>query len=362
MRILIVAGGTGGHLFPAIAVANNIREKSCFFDITFCIDKRIDSKLLTSHDYVYYYTFAPQMPSGFSLRWVLFGFRLIASFVNASKILNKVNPEVVIGFGAYVTGPILCLAKMRHKKIVIHEQNVSMGKANSLLSKMASRVAVSFNISIKPDPKYILTGNPIRDDLLKDIEDFNKQKARATLDLDVSKSTVLVMGGSQGSCVINSAFLQMINTLSKEQLDSFQIIHLTGKAEFDSVQSVYKDMNKNCEVYSFYERMGILYKASDLAISRSGATTVSELCASSLPAILVPYQKAGGHQINNAMFLQKHNASIVINQKELSPDLLRDKFLGIINNGNELSGMRKNLSVLFMPDAADKLSEVILKS
>ncbi len=363
MKILIVAGGTGGHIFPAISLADKIRQKDSSADVAFCIDKRVDEKLLNKSNYKYHLLDAPQMPYGISLRWIPFFFRLMVSFYKSAGILNELNPDVVVGFGAYISGPLLTQAKRKNKKIIIHEQNVAMGRANSLLLKISDKIALGFdNPQYKKDARYILTGNPVRAELTEDLNALDKQKALGLLGLDINKKTILVMGGSLGSHIINTAFLQMLNNLSGNILGSLQIIHLTGKEEFAKVQSVYKDIRAEVKVrlYPFFERMGLLYKASDLAICRAGAITVTELCVFALPAILIPYTKAGAHQIENAEFLKEKDAAIMVEEKDFSPAALKGKICSLLENTKKLSVMSKNANLHTGTDAAEKLAEVVL--
>lgn len=360
-RILIAAGGTGGHIFPAISMANKIKEIDSSADVIFCIDKRIDKKLPDKFNYKYYLLDAPRMPYGLSLKWFLFLIKLIFSFSKSARILDEVNPEVVVGFGAYISGPLLAQAKRQNKKIIIDEQNVTMGRANYLLSKISDKIVVGFdNPQYQKDARYILIGNPIREGLLEDLNALNKERALGLLGLDITKKTVLVMGGSLGSHIINTIFLQMLNNLSNTILDSLQIIHLTGKGEFDNVNSVYKNINVRFKAYPFFERMGLLYKVSDFAICRAGAITISELCVFALPAILIPYKKAGAHQMQNAMYLKEKDAAIMIEEKNLTPIALKNAFLSLLNSDEKLSAMSKNTKLLAKIDAAKKLAEAVL--
>ncbi len=377
MRILIAAGGTGGHIFPAITLANKIKQMDSFADVIFCIDKRVDKKLLDKPGYSYYLLNAPRMPYRISFRWIPFLIMLIFSFFKSAKILNEVAPDAVVGFGAYISGPLLAQAKRQNKKIIIHEQNVTMGRANRLLSKISNRIAISFaNPEYLKNNRCLLTGNPIREKLIDDLNAINRERAHRLLGLEVDKMTILVMGGSLGSHIINTEFLQMLNNLSKEVLNSLCIIHLTGKGKFANVQSAYKNIDAEfrtapnsfgtgarirVKLYPFFERMGLLYKAADFAICRAGATTIAELCLFGIPAILIPYTGAGAHQIRNAKFLKEKGAAVMIGERQLTPEVLKKEVVSLLGNNEKLSAMSERANSLPNIDAAEKLAEAVLK-
>ncbi len=402
MRILIAAGGTGGHIFPAITLANKIKQMDSFADVIFCIDKRVDKKLLDKLGYSYYLLNAPRMPYRISFRWIPFLIMLIFSFFKSAKILNEVAPDVVVGFGAYISGPLLTQAKKQNKKIIIHEQNVTMGRANRLLSKISDKIAISFaNPEYLKDNRCLLTGNLIREELIEDLNALNRERAHRLLGLEVDKMTILVMGGSLGSHIINTAFLQMLNNLwygisktkgplkialeslpkadvfsSDTVLNSLCIIHLTGKGKFANVQSAYKNIDGESptvpnsfgtgarirvKLYPFFERMGLLYKAADFAICRAGATTIAELCLFAIPAILIPYTGAGAHQIQNAKFLKEKGAAVMIGERQLTPEVLKKEVVSLLGNNEKLSAMSERVNSLANIDAAEKLAEAVLK-
>ncbi|MFH0732219.1 MAG: undecaprenyldiphospho-muramoylpentapeptide beta-N-acetylglucosaminyltransferase [Candidatus Omnitrophota bacterium] len=361
MKILVVAGGTGGHMFPALAVADKIKEINPSADIVFCIDKRIKEKASSILKYKYLLLEAPKMPYGITLRWFPFFAKLLSAYIKAGGILKEVNPDIVVGFGAYICGPALTYAKRIGKKVIIHEQNVTMGRANRFLSGMSDKIAISFDgPQYKKDKRFIITGNPIRGQLLKDLLALDKRGSRELLELGANRKTILVVGGSLGSHVINTTFLQMLNRLPDNILNDLQIIHLTGEAEFANVQSAYKDIKVKYKAYPFFERMGLLYKAADFAVCRAGASTVAELLHFALPAILIPYTGAGAHQVQNARFLEENSAGLVIEEKRLTPDTLKSSVLALLNDNERLSSLSRNAHSLANKDAAKNLAEIIL--
>lgn len=363
MRILITAGGTGGHIFPAMSMADKLRQADASLDISFCIDGRVDRKLMDKFNYRYYLLNAPRMPYGISFRWISFLIMLFFSLFKSAAILSEINPDVVVGFGAYISGVVLAQAKRKNKKIIIHEQNVTMGRANLILSRISDRIAISFDSpEYQKDARYaryIVTGNPIRTELLEDLKALNREEARRMLDLEAGKTTILVMGGSLGSHIINTVFLKTLNSLPADTLDSLQILHLTGKSDFSDVQSAYKNINVKIKVYPFFERMGLLYKAADFVICRGGASAVAELCAFAMPAILIPYTGAGAHQLENARFLEEKGAAVMLEEKRLTPETLLKEVTALLMDDEKLQAMSNNLSSLAKIDAAEKLAGVV---
>lgn len=362
MRILIAAGGTGGHIFPAMSLAAGIKNTKPESEIIFCIDKRIDAKLLYNAGYKYYLLEAPRMPYRFSVKWVWFLIMLCFSLLKSAKMLNLINPDIVVGFGAYISGPLLMQAKRQKRKVIIHEQNVVMGRANRILSKTADKIAVSFdNPQYENKSRIVLTGNPVRNELMQDLRSLDKKTAIELLGLEPGRVTILVTGGSLGSGIINSVFLQALKDLPDTVLNSLQIIHLTGKDKFDSVQSIYKGIRIKVKLYPFFERIGLIYKGADFAITRAGAGTIAELCLFSLPAILIPYIGAGAHQLDNARFLNERGAGLLIEEKQLTADILKKYILSLLNDRNKLGSMSKQLKSLARIDAAEKLADAVFE-
>ncbi|MBN1405429.1 MAG: undecaprenyldiphospho-muramoylpentapeptide beta-N-acetylglucosaminyltransferase [Candidatus Omnitrophica bacterium] len=362
MKILIVAGGTGGHIFPAVALANKIRDMSPNIEISFCVDKRVNTGMLDKSNYSYSALEAPRMPYGISFKWIPFLIKLMFSFSNPGRILDSLDPDVVVGFGAYISGPILVEAKKRRKKIFIHEQNVVPGRANQLLLKIADKAAFGFeNNRCLRDKKCVVTGNPIRSGLLEDMAALDRERACRLLELSVTQKTALVMGGSLGSRRINELFLNMLRHTSKAALDCLQIIHLTSTDDFDNVQSAYNNIKVSAKVYPFFERMGLLYKAADFAVCRAGAITISELCAFGVPAILIPYTGAGAHQSKNAQHLEARGAAMVINEERLDGiDILKKAVLSLLEDKNKLLSLSENIKKLAQIEAAESLAKLIL--
>lgn len=363
MKILIAAGGTGGHIFPAISLAHEIMRKDSSSTIVFCTDKRSQTKkILKQEGFEFYLIDVPRMPFGLSFKWIWFFPRIFKSLSTSDKILNKVSPDIAVGFGAYISGPIIFKAARRRIRTVIHEQNVNMGRANTILSYYVNRIAVSFKDTIKGNgSKFILTGNPLRRQLLEDLKTLTKEDARKELGLDKTKPAVLVLGGSLGSHRINEKFLKMLESLDNQERQVFEIIHLTGTDDFGFVSSFYNQQKIKAYTSSFLGRMGLAYKAADVAICRAGATTVAELCAFGIPAIFIPYPAAGTHQEHNADYLVKKGLAIKIRNRSLSAYILKNEFLNIINDKQRLSAMSPGLKSLARPEAASELAELVLQ-
>lgn len=362
MRTLIACGGTGGHIFPAIGLAQELKRKG-HSDSLFVIDDSLTSKeLIKEAGFDFMVLDVPKMPYGVSGKWPLFIIKLIMSRLNAQPIVAQINPDVAIGFGAYISGPVIQTAASLGIKTLIHEQNVLMGRANSLLFNMVDRVALSFNSPlIKKEPKCILTGNPIRQDLLDGFKMVTNDEALKAFRFSKKRRTLLVLGGSGGASVINKAMADMVKVLDFEQRDRIQIIHITGYKDYEMVERAYR-VNKVIHwVRDFYDKMALVYKASDMVISRAGAATISEIAFFGLPALFIPYPWAGSHQKDNAAFIAREGAAVIMKESRLSPKKLKDEIFSIINDEGSMRRMTANMRIFSKPDAAKALSGMVME-
>ena len=346
MKILMAAGSSGGHIFPAIATAFRLKELNSYNEILFVGSKKgLDKEIFRNEGYSYY---------AISENNQIFK-DLFSSFL----LLRRFKPDIAVGFGGYVSFPILLMAKMLSVPTMTHEQNLFPGLANRVLSKVVDKIAVSFNETNNFFAKKSVieeTGNPIRSSLVK----LDKQKALKGLGLSNEKCTILVMGGSQGAHFINEIVLDTLRDINKTRGSQFQVIHLSGMKDFEFVRTEYKSMNIENRVFSFFDMMSQPYSASDFVISRAGATSIAELTFFGKPAILIPYPSVKVHQIENARFLEENGAAILVEQMQLSKGRLKEIILDLMDNGDKLRTMSKNSSKLSRPDAAHKLALEIL--
>lgn len=346
MKILIAAGSSGGHIFPAIATAFRLRELNSENEVFFVGSKKdLDSSILKNEGYKF---------GTVSSNKKIFD-DLFASF----SILKRFKPDIAVGFGGYVSFPALTMAKMMGIATLIHEQNIVPGMANRLLSNIVDRVGISFgetrNFFIRK-ARIKETGNPIRASLVK----LKKPQALKIFNLDEQRFTILVMGGSQGAHFINDAVLETLKGMPEPQRNYFQFIHLSGLKDFEFVRASYETLGVKNRVFSFCDRMSEVYSASDLVISRAGATSIAEIAFFALPAILVPYPNTRVHQIENAKFLEERGAAIVIEQASLSTGYLSEVMLKLMRDRHRLKTIAENASRLSVPEASLKLAEEII--
>ncbi len=336
-KVLIVAGGTGGHIFPALSVAKKLKEMGK--DVVFVSGKRkIEEEIFKKEPYKVYRIDARGF-IGKSVSAKIYSlFKMVTSFINAFKILRKERPDCVFSTGGYISLPVVMAAWMMKKPVFMHEQNLRPGVANLLLSRFASRVFISFKggQSFFPKNKVVFSGNPVREEFY-DVETKRKNKTHLGL---------LILGGSQGARVINELALYIIPELLK-MLPELKVIHQTGPAFFEEVKKGYKEKLgkrelKRLEVYPFIRNMAWAYSQVDFVISRAGATTIAELTVTRTPALLIPFPYAThNHQEKNAEYLSKRGCAILIRENELKFDKILEDLLFLFRNPDKLKEMKK---------------------
>ena len=315
MRILIVAGGTGGHIFPAIRLAEEISSRKSA-EVIFITSSRPKDRDLLSRKNIRSYSLpiiAMQSKSIFSI--LNFAIRLVIGTIKSLILLLRLRPGIAIGFGGYVTGPIMLLASLSGIKTIIHEQNVYPGRANRILARFVDRIAVNFSESIGHlkgfESKVFISGNPLR-------REIKEERGSG------EHFTILAMGGSQGSQTLNRVIPEALDLVGDDKKKMLEIIHISGDRDRDEVIKSYRDKNIKNRVLSFTDEIHKFYNESDFVISRSGATTVSELLFLAKPSILIPYPHAQNHQRFNAEVLSKKGAAVLIEEDMLTPEGLKD--------------------------------------
>ena len=352
MRLIVTGGGTGGHLFPAIAVACGVRRRDPASEILFIgtgrqIDNRVLAGLGFSREIL---SFSGVKGLGLSgaLRSAL---RLPQALYTAVKIIKRFRPDLIFAVGGYVTGPVLLAAKLLRVPICIHEQNSVPGLANRLAGKIADRVCIS--LPCKPpfaEKKTVLTGNPVREEILV--------AAREKSVLGDKASTLLILGGSQGAHRINARMLEAASSLQK-QGETIHIIHQAGRTDEEMVRRGYEKLGIEAEVADFYTDMAELYGRADLVVSRAGATTLAELAVMGLPALLIPYPfAADDHQTTNADYYVQAGGAAVFPESELDPARLSREITDLIRDRKRLQVMGKAMQSLGRADATEKIVEL----
>jgi UDP-N-acetylglucosamine--N-acetylmuramyl-(pentapeptide) pyrophosphoryl-undecaprenol N-acetylglucosamine transferase len=310
-NIIIAASGTGGHMYPGIALAREFQSKGCN-PIFFINNNSASLEILNNSGFQYVVFNMVGMPRKFSFSFVVFLAKLKISFFKALNQIFYIKPVAVIGTGGYLTVPVLFAAKTLRKKTFIHEQNTIPGKANILLNKIADETFVSFSFSTKyfKNKNLVVSGYPVR----KDIFSVSKNDALKMLSLNDNIFTVLVFGGSLGAVKLNEVTCKaLLHFVSGNEM---QVIHITGTKDFARIQDIV-EVHANYKIFNYMHNIAYAYAACDMVISRSGAGTVFELKALGKPAILIPYPYAtDNHQYWNAKEIEEKGKVKVIEEKD----------------------------------------------
>ncbi len=362
MKVLIAGGGTGGHINPGLAIAKYIKDHEQNVEITFVGTKKgLETKLVPREGYKLETITVRGFKRKISFDTVLAVKELVQSFFEASKLIERIKPDVVIGTGGYVCGPVLYVAAKKGIPTLIHESNAFPGVTNRILARYVDYVAISFKDSekyFKQTKKIVHTGNPVRQELLT----ANKLDVVSQLDIVKGKPLIVVMGGSRGARKINETVAEMLNTHFKGE---FNIIFSTGEQQFDVINSSIKidDKYKSLvKVVPYIYDVDKVYAASDLMICRAGAITISELQTMGIPSILIPspYVTAN-HQEHNARSLEKDGGAVVILENELNAEALYKNICSLISNENVLKEMAKDATKNRTLDSASKIYSLIKK-
>jgi UDP-N-acetylglucosamine--N-acetylmuramyl-(pentapeptide) pyrophosphoryl-undecaprenol N-acetylglucosamine transferase len=360
LRVLLSGGGTGGHIFPAISIANEIRKKHPETDFLFVgAEGKMEMEKVPAAGYKIIGLPVVGLQRKFTFSNLLLPFKLFASLRKAKKIIQEFHPDIVIGTGGYASGPALYAACQLKIPTLIQEQNSFAGITNKWLSKKVNRICVAYSGMEKffPADKIILTGNPIRQDIQK-IEN-KKQEALNHFQLNSTKKTLLVIGGSLGARTINLAIGNGLEQLAKNEI---QLIWQTGKNFIETAREKCNAYEQaNIHAFDFISRMDLAYAAADVVISRAGASSVSELCVAEKACILVPSPNvAEDHQTKNAKALTAVNAALLITDSDAS-NLLLNSAIALLNNSSKQEELKKNIAKLSMPNSAEKITEEIYK-
>jgi UDP-N-acetylglucosamine--N-acetylmuramyl-(pentapeptide) pyrophosphoryl-undecaprenol N-acetylglucosamine transferase len=345
LNIVFAVGGTGGHLFPAIAIAQEFMARNCASRIIFLgTGKPIEVSVLSEYGFVSRKICAEGIKGRGFFRQVRAILIMLRGVFQSIRILKSDKPDLVVGMGSYSAAPVVLAAWLNRIPVVLCEQNVLPGITNRLLSRIADTVCVSFKDTLGnlPKSKIRFTGNPVRIEILQ-----AKQKKKEM----TGPFTVLVLGGSQGAHGINMAVIEALGTL--RQIENLFFIHQTGVTDENIVRTAYEKNRIPCEVKTFFKNMAGIYQRADLVICRAGATTVAEISALGKPSIFIPFPHAADdHQVLNAQNLCAAGASEMIFEKDLTGELLAEKILNLAKNRMQLEKMATISASLGHPDAA----------
>ena len=360
LKIILSGGGTGGHIFPAVAIANEIKKLVPHAEILFVgALGKMEMEKVPAAGYKIIGVPIAGFQRNFSWSNFKLPFLIIKSLLLTRKIIKEFKPDLVIGTGGYASGPLLKAATSNGVPALLQEQNSYAGITNKILSKKASKICVAYEEMDQffEKEKIILTGNPVRQDILNG--NINREEAYQFFNLDKNKKTILVVGGSLGARGINEAIVEGLKQFADNDI---QLIWQTGKLYFEIAKEKTKPYeNKNIKAIDFISRMDFAYSVADLVISRAGAGAISELCIVVKPSILVPLPSAAeDHQTKNAMSLVNKNAAVLVKEIDAKNNLINES-IALINNTERLIEISKNCKSLAIPNSTSMIANEVLK-
>lgn len=355
MRVIVTAGGTGGHIYPALAMINKIKE----------MDKNSEFLYIGTHNRMekdiipkYNIPFETIEIYGFNRKKIFKNFKvlkcLIKSKKKCKKLIKEFKPDIVIGFGGYVTAPVITVAHSLGYKTLIHEQNSVPGMSNKYLIKKVDKICVSLKSSLNffPKEKTVFTGNPCGEDAIKKTA-MNKSE----LGLSNNKKLVLIVMGSLGASTVND---YIVSIKDKFKGKDYEVLFVTGKKDYEIISK--NIFPSNVKVLPYIDSLTRIMKNTDIIVTRAGASTLSEIIALNLPSILVPSPYVpNNHQFKNAMDLVSNGAGILIEEKDLKNDILINKIDELLNNPIEYKKIKDNLNKLKIDNSATIIYENIKK-
>jgi len=359
LNVIISGGGTGGHIFPAIAIANALKNRVPDVNILFIGAKgKMEMEKVPAAGYPIEGLWISGLQRKLTLKNLAFPLKVISSMIKARKIIRRFKPDIVIGVGGFASGPTLRVASNMGILTLIQEQNSFPGITNKLLAKKVNRICVAYEGMEKyfPKEKIVLTGNPIRKEM---IEIQGKEEAALKLfNLSAEKPVVLVIGGSQGALSINKSIHAQLDLFVE---NGIQLIWQTGKYYFNSAENAVKDFQAmGIRAVAFIDRMDYAYSLANVIISRAGAIAISEICAVGKPAVFVPLPSAAeDHQTKNAQALVDKNAALMIKDHEAN-NLLVNSVIKLIQDKEKQIELSQNLVKLAKKDADEKIADEIL--
>lgn len=359
IKIIVSGGGTGGHIYPAISIANALKQKHQDCEILFVgAEGKMEMEKVPAAGYDIIGLPIRGLQRSLSKENLKFFSRLLKSIWKAKAIVKGFEPDAVVGVGGYASGPLLHVAAKLGVPALIQEQNSYAGITNKLLAKKAKKICVAYEGMERffPKEKIVMTGNPVRKDLLE-IES-KREEALKHFGLKSDKKTILIVGGSLGARTINNSVLNSLDAISQSGV---QVIWQTGKFYIEKVTKELENWDlPNLKVTDFLSRMDLAYAAADIVISRAGAGTISELCLVEKACILVPSPNVSeDHQTKNAMALVNKDAAVMVKDVEAEVNLI-PQALDLINKEERCAQLAKNCKLLAKPDAADDIAEHIL--
>lgn len=357
LKIILSGGGTGGHVYPAIAIANELKSRYPDTEFLFVgASDRMEMEYVPKAGYKIIGLKIAGLQRKLTLKNLSFPFKLIGSLMKSRSILNSFKPDVVIGTGGFASGPLLQVAASKGIPCVIQEQNSFPGITNKILGKKVKTICVAYDGLDRffPKNKLVKTGNPVRQDLLS--VDQKRAESKAFFNLKNTKPTLLILGGSLGA--------KRVNQLVEKELEFFQSLDLQviwqcGKLYYEQYKK--HDILENVQVYPFLNNMDFAYAAADFIISRAGASSVSELCIVGKPVVFIPSPNvAEDHQTKNAEAITNHKAALLIKESDLDADF-RKRFGQLISSKEDQESLSHNIKQLALANATSDIVDEIEK-
>lgn len=356
--VLIMAGGTGGHIFPALSIAQVLRERGCIVE-WLGTPGGMETELLKDTGITLHLIEVRGLRGKGIVGMFSAPFMIVKAVGQVMRLIRNNKPCCVLGMGGYVTGPGGLAAWLSRRPLMIHEQNAIAGFSNRVLSLFATRVMETFPGTFRDSKKVICTGNPVRNEISRIAEQSSRKRVGGR------RLNMLVLGGSLGAAAINAVIPATLQAMPEQQRPS--VWHQTGRNKCLETRSLYENSglvfdDEHCRVEPFIDDMAAAYEWADFVVCRAGATTVSELAAAGLPAILVPYPHAvDDHQRFNAAWLSKAGAALLVDQKDFTADSLSELLTSFSGNAAMLQGMAEAARALSRPEAAERVASLCLE-
>lgn len=351
IKVMIMAGGTGGHVFPALALARELRSRQCQVE-WLGTSRGIEARVVPADGFQLNLINVVGVRGKGISAMLKAPWRIAASLREAFRVLKRFDPDVVVGLGGYVAGPGGVAARLLGKPLIIHEQNARPGTTNRLLAKLANRVLAGF-----PDVFNECTwvGNPVREEISAIASPETRMDSRA------EAVKILVLGGSLGAQALNEMLPKAIQGLPDKS--RLQLRHQTGERHYENTQTLYRQTGIDCEVVAFIEDMADALAWADLVICRAGALTIAELCAAGVASILVPFPFAiDDHQTANGEWLVRHGAAVLFQQHTLSAEVMQETIMELIQDRSRLLRMALAARQLAKPDATTRFADICFEA
>lgn len=359
MRVIIAGGGTGGHLFPGLAVAEEFRNRDAQTEVIFVgTEFGIEARVVPREGYPIRFLRAEGLVGKSVFRKIKAMVKVLFSIVDSYRIIRTVNPDIVIGVGGYASGAIMLVAFLMSMPAMILEQNSIPGLTNKILGRFINTVCITYqeSISFFQNSRTFLTGTPVRMQVLKG----TPESAYKLFSLEKGLFTIFAFGGSSGARSINMAMVSALNYMP-DLRDKIQFLHQTGLNDYETIRDAYRKAGFKGTITPFIYQMGEAYAVADIVISRAGATTLAELTALGKPAILIPYPyAAGNHQELNARKLLEMGAAKMILDRELKGEALAENIRELYMNETMRTDMQRNSRSVGRPEACAKIVDIAI--